>query len=235
MPAVSAPARVPVLIRALVLSCLLPSIGTAAPTSVPVGDTHVVLDAPSGYSDTTYLGSPRLQDLAESLTPASNRVLLFAISDDDLRKFTLGDPPDLRRYMVAVTPKSREREYISAARFRGMADDLRRGVTLPEAGADTLKLLEKQPIGKPAALAELRSDGSAVSYLQGTRLQPTKIPGLFGGDERQNYMLSTTTLVHLRGRAIDLAVFTLFNSPEDAAWVRAVTLRWIEDLQRLNR
>jgi hypothetical protein len=72
-------------LAALVLCSLLAGIsspGTAAPTSIPVGDTQVVLDAPSGYADTTYLGSPRLQDLAESLTPASNRVLLFAISDD---------------------------------------------------------------------------------------------------------------------------------------------------------
>ena len=224
---------------ALLLVSLLagaPSPAAAAPTSVPVGDTQVVLDAPSGYADTTYLGSPRLQDLAESLTPASNRVLLFAISDDDLRKFTLGDAPDYRRYMVAVIPKAQERERLSEARFRGLAEDLRRGFRLPEPGADMLKVLEKQPIGKPAALAELRSDATVVSYLQGTRLQPTKVPsGLFSTEERENYMFSTTTLLHLRGRAIDLAVFTLYSAPEDAAWVRSVTLRWIEDLQRLNR
>jgi hypothetical protein len=227
---------------AALLAALLPGLlagispaATAAPISVPIGDTRIVLDAPSGYADTAYLGSPRLQDLAESLTPASNRVLLFAISDDDLRKFTLGDPPDYRRYMVAVIPKAQEREHLDEARFRSLADELRRGLHLPEAGADPVKLLEKQPVGKPAALAELRNEATAVSYLQGTRLPPTKIPGLFGGSERQNYMLSTSTLVYLHGRAIDLAVFTLFSSADDAAWVRAVTQRWIEDLQRLNR
>jgi hypothetical protein len=227
---------------AALLALLLPGLlagispaATAAPISVPVGDTQIVLDAPSGYADTAYVGSPRLQDLAESLTPASNRVLLFAISDDDLRKFTLGDPPDFRRYMVAVTPKSQQRDHMNEAQFKNMADDLRRGAKLPGAGADTAKLLEKLPVGKASALAELRNDATAVSYLQGTRLQPTKIPGLFGSKERQNYMLSTTTLLYLRGRAIDLAVITLFDSPDDAAWVRSITLRWIEDLQRLNR
>jgi hypothetical protein len=225
-------------LTALVLCSVLagvPMPGTAAPTSIPVGDTQIILDAPAGYSDTMELGSPRLIDLAESLTPASNRVLLFAISDDDLRKFTLGDPPDFRRYMVVVTPKSRERERMSEAGFRRMAEEMRRAVQLPAPGTDALKLLEKQPVGKATALLELRDDAGAISYLQGTRLEPTKIPGLFSSDVRQNYMVSTTTLLMLRGHAVNLAVFTLYGTPDDSAWLRAVTLRWIDDLQRLNR
>jgi hypothetical protein len=194
-----------------------------------------VLDAPSGYADTTYLGSPRLQDLAESLTPASNRVLLFAISDDDLRKFTLGDPPDFRRYMVVVTSKSQERERLSEAAFRRLADAMRSASPAPQAGTDPMKLIEKQGVGKAATLVELRNDATVVSQLQGTRLEPTKIPGLFSSDVRQNYMLSSATLMILRGHPVNLAVFTLYGSPEDAAWVRAVTLRWIDELQRLNR
>ena len=223
---------------ALVLISMLagvPSAGTAAPTSVPVGDTQIVLDAPAGYSDTMELGSPRLLDLAESLTPASNRVLLFAISDDDLRKFTLGDPPDFRRYMVVVTPKSREREHMSEAGFRRLADEMRRAAQLPAPGTDALQLLEKQPVGKATTLLELRDDPGVVSYLQGTRLEPTKIPRLLGSDLRQNYMVSTTTLMMLRGHAVNLAVFTLYSSQDDSAWLRAATLRWIDDLQRLNR
>jgi len=223
---------------ALLLCSLLagaPSSGTAAPTSIPVGDTQVVLDAPSGYADTTYLGSPRLQDLAESLTPASNRVLLFAISDDDMRKFTLGDPPDFRRYMVVVTPKSQEREHLSESAFQRLLEEARRAAQVPAPGTDAIKLLEKQPVGKAATLIELRNDPSAAAYLQGTRLEPTKIPSLFKSEVRQNYMLSTTTLMILRGHAVNLAVFTLYNTPEDSVWVRALTLRWIEDLQRLNR
>ena len=55
-----------------------------------------MLDTPPGFTDTTELASPRLQDAAESLTPASNRILLFALTDADLRRFTLGDPLDMQ-------------------------------------------------------------------------------------------------------------------------------------------
>ena len=74
------------------------------------------LDAPPGFADTGFTGSPRLLELAEGLTSASNRILLFAISDADLRRFTIGDPLELRRYMLAATPKGMERDSVTSAR-----------------------------------------------------------------------------------------------------------------------
>ena len=217
-----------------VLSAALPLTCAAAPFAINVGDARIVLDAPAGYADTTFTGSPRLQELAESLTPASNRVLMFAISDGDLRRFTVGDPPDFRRYMIVVTPKGMERERLSVGAFQGLVDDAVRGFQpLPE-GAEIAKLLDKQPVGQALTLAELRRSTTLLSLLQGLRTPPTKTPGLFGGSEKQNYMISTSTLMHVRGRAISLAVFTVFETAEDVAWVRGVTLKWVEDVQRLN-
>ena len=72
---------------------------------------RIGLDAPSGFSDTTFTASPRLQELSEGLTPASNRILLFALSDADLRRFTLGDPLDLRDHdPAAVVRRGRDRQ-----------------------------------------------------------------------------------------------------------------------------
>lgn len=193
-----------------------------------------MLDAPAGYADTTFTGSPRLQELAESLTSASNRILLFAVSDADLRRFTVGDPPEFRRYMLVATPRVMERERIAPPAFQRMAEDALRGFRpLPES-TDTLKHLEAQPVGQPSALAELRREPAVVSLLSGTRLPPTKIPRLFGEEERQNFMLSTSTLMLMRGKALNLSIFTMYESAEDAAWLRAITLRWIDELQRLN-
>ena len=47
-------------------------------------------------------------------------------------------------------------------------------------------------------------------------------------------MLSTTTLMLVRGKALNLAIYTLYDSTADLDWVRATTARWIEELQRLN-
>ena len=94
----------------------------AAPFAVKVGAARLGLDAPPGFADTTFTGSPRLQEFAEALTSPSNRILLFAVSDGDLRKFTQGDPPDFRRYMIAVTPRDLEQERLDEQRFAEVAE-----------------------------------------------------------------------------------------------------------------
>jgi len=202
----------------------------AAPFAVQVGGARIGIDAPPGFSDTGFTGSPRLQELAESLTSASNRILLFAISDLDLRKFMAGDPPELRRYMIAVTPKSLEGERVTPAAFGELAGDTLRALG-PAAPAErqAREYLDSQPPGKPSLLAELRRERDIVSVVQGTRLPPT---GRF--EEKPLYLLTSTTLMLLRGKALSLSVYSAYESPADLEWIRSITVRWIGELQRLN-
>ena len=95
----------------------------AAPFTVRLGIEHVVLDTPPGFTDTIELASPRLQDLADTLTSASNRILIFALSDADVRRFTNGEKLDAKRYMIAVTPKGLERERVTPAQLSAYVAD----------------------------------------------------------------------------------------------------------------
>jgi hypothetical protein len=211
------------------VTLLAASQAVAAPFAVQLGDTRVGLDAPPGFSDTTFTGSPRLQELAEVLTSASNRILLFAISDGDLRRFTAGDTPDYRRYMIAVTPKGLERDRVSASAFQAFVADSLRELGTGPADANYAKFLDAQPVGKVSLLAELRKDPEVVSVLQGARL-----PGQGRYNEPPRYLLSSTTLLLLRGKALNLSVYSAYDAPADLDWIRATTTRWVEELQRLN-
>ncbi len=199
----------------------------AAPFAVQIGDTRLGLDAPPGFSDTSFTGSPRLQELAESITSASNRILMFALTDADLRRFTLGDQIEAKRYMVAVTPRGLERERVTLGAFTSLVTESLRelGKPPPAGTSDYPKYLDALQ-GRPALLAELRRDPNAVSILQGARLP--------SASETPKYMLSTTTLLLLRGKAINLTVYGAYDSPADLDWIRVITVRWIEELQRLN-
>jgi hypothetical protein len=206
----------------------------AAPFAIQLGDTRVALDAPPGFADTTFTGSPRLQDIAESLTSPSNRVLLFALSDGDLRRFTQGDIPDLKRFMIASTPKEFERERVTPAAFARLTGDLSRDLealrdlgNVPT-GTDYPGFLDRQAPGKAAALAEIVRQPDTLSLLQGTRLPAAR------SGEKPQYLLSSTTLLLVRGRVLSLAVYASYESPADPDWVRSVTVRWIEELKRLN-
>jgi len=202
----------------------------AAPFAVQIGEARVGLDTPPGFSDTTFTGSPRLQELAEALTSPSNRILLFAISDGDLRKLTQGDPPDLRRYMIAVTPRELERDRVAPQRFSELAGAAQRdlGERVP-AGKSFAEYFDKQPVGKSSVVRELRRDAEVLSLLLGSRVQPLpRSPG-------QQYALSTSSLVLVRGKTLSLSVYSAYDSAADLDWIRAITARWIDELQRLNR
>jgi hypothetical protein len=203
----------------------------AAPFAVQIGDVRLGMDAPAGFADTGFTGSPRLQELAEALTPASNRILMFAISDADLRRFTVGDAIEARRYMVAVTPRGLERDRTSPSAFTAFVSDSLRGLgTPPRAGTtDYRKFLDDTPPSRPTLLTELRRDPEIVSVLLGARL-PSE-----SRFDAPKYMLTTTTLLLVRGKTISLGVFGAYDNPEDLDWIRVITVRWIEELQRLNR
>lgn len=222
--------------RHLVLSLmLLLSVNAqAAPFAVQVGGSRIALDAPPGFADTSFTGSPRLQEMAEALTSASNRILLFAISDADLRRFTLGDPLEARRYMIVVTPRVLERDRITAAAFASFVAESLQGLeAAPAAGTDFRRHLEARP-GDQRLLAELRREPDAVSVLQGARLPTPPRASIFAEEKPPQYVLSTTSLVLLRGKALSLAVHALYETPGDLEWIRATTVRWIDDLRRLN-
>jgi hypothetical protein len=222
---------VPVLLAALLAT--LPAMGAAAPFSVRLGNERIVLDTVAGFTDTTELASPRLLDLGEALTSASNRVLLFALTDADLRRFRNGDPMDEKqRFLLAATPRTLERDRVTTEQFAGMIELSLRELGKPPAG-EIFKYLEKQPPGKASLLAELKRSDRMFSVLQGTRLLSPP-PGLFGKEKPAQYVVSTTTMLLLRGKALQLTVFTSFEGPQDVEWLKSTTERWTAELQRLN-
>ena len=216
-----------ILLAAVSLHC------AAAPFTVRLGVERIVLDTPPGFTDTTDLASPRLQDLAAELTSASNRILLFALTDADVRRFTSGDPVELQRYVIAVTPKGLERDRVTDAQFASLVSDAVRDLGKPVQPPDLVKFLESQQIGKANLLAELRREPTAVSILQATRTPSVPGPNFWSSSKPQ-YLLFTTSLVFVRGRALQLMVFGLYYTPTDLDWVTTATQRWVDELRRLN-
>lgn len=200
----------------------------AAPFAVQVGEARVALDAPPGFSDTQFTGSPRLIELAESMTPASNRILLFALEDADLRRFMIGDSVELRRTVLAVTPRAMERERLTPAAFQAFAAESLRDERAGLARGDVIAYLDSQPPGRANPIAPLRSDAEVVSVMLGTRMPPLR------PEAPPRYLVSSHTLMLVRGKALDVSVFSRFESQADLEWIRTATARWIDELQRLN-
>lgn len=224
-------------LRAAVVALLLAAAPAfAAPFAVQLGDIRIALDTPPGFTDAVDTGSPRVLELAQTLTSASNRILLFGMTDADFRRFSVGDPPEMRRYLIAVTPRAHERYRVSPSDFERYVTDVTRNLGKPPEISDYHKYLQKTPEGQPVLLAELRREPALVSLLQGARLAPIESQHLFTWEKPPpRYLLSTTTLLLLRHRALSLSIYTGYDSPQDLDWLLYTTKRWVEDLQRLNR
>jgi hypothetical protein len=197
-------------VRAFAVLLLVVSLETlSAPFAVQVGDTRIALDSPPGFADSSFTGSPRLQELAEQQTSPSNKILMFAIADGDLRKFMTGDRPEFRRYMLVVTPRALERERVTTQVFRDL---------VAKSSAEAVA----------AGNIELRKSEDQFSVMQRTVLPPQR------RNDKPQAVLATRTLLLVRGKTLDLTVFAAEESPADVDWIRAITTRWVEDLQRLN-
>lgn len=215
-------------VRALAIPLLALSLHCAAePFAVRIGDMRMVLEPPPGFADTLDLGSPRLQELAESLTSASNRILLFALTDADLRLFSRGDTPALHRYLLLATPRALERDSVGLSQFRDFAAQAARSLGEAAEPSDAKAFLQAQALGRANLLRVLRRDPLAVSLLMGSRLPPRY------GDTPQ-YLLFTSTQLLLRGKVLTVSVYTGYDDAADAAWLLDMTQRWTAELQRLN-
>lgn len=201
----------------------------AAPFAVQVGEMKLALDTPSGFADVQATGSPRLLELGEQLTSATNKILLFALEDGDVRRFTVGDSPELRRYAIIVTPRDLQTARVTAAGFRSLVTDAMRDVgTPPDPKLALRTYLDAEP-RRPKLIAELRKEQDVVSIMQGARL-----PDPPRSKSEPRYLLNSVTFMLVRGKALNLSLYTLHGGPDDVEWLRAATLRWIEELQQLN-
>lgn len=221
--------------RALIVSLSLAAAfqAGAAPVIVSVGGERLVVDTVPGISDTMNLASPRLIDLAESLTTASNRILLFGLTDADIRRFMQGEKTDLKRYMLMTTPMHLERERVTAAQFKMLVDDAQRDAGAPPVGIDFKKHLDEQGKTRPVALEQLKQTDTIYSVLIGARLPDEG--GFASWWSKPQYVLSTNTFLLVRNRALSLSVYSNYDTPADVEWIRFVTDRWIQTLQNLNK
>ena len=216
-------------------AALTPLTCAAAPFAVRLGTEKIALDTIPGFSDTTELASPRLQDLAADLTSLANRVLLFALTEADLRRFQNGERMDKkRRYLLVATPKELERERVRPEGFNTLVSSSIQEIGKLEQVPDLIKFLEERPIGLTQFLGELRNEPTTVTLLQATRLAPLPGERLFDRSTPQ-YLLFTTSYVLVRGKALIVSVYTLYFDQADMDWVKVATQRWVDELKRLNR
>ena len=91
-----------------------------------------------------------------------------------------------------------------------------------------MKFLDTQPPGAREPLAELRKDADVsrscrARAARARLLRALAVPAVHA-----------RTLILVRGKALNLSVYTQYDGPADLEWIRTITARWIDELKRLN-
>jgi len=137
----------------------------------------------------------------------------------------------LKYYLLAVTPRALEQDRMSLQAFERYVRDGLRGLGKPIKG-DFTKVLETRPMGEAVVIAELLTDPDAAAVLRAIRIPPPE--GLFSYFKPSQYVLSSSAVILLRGKALTLSLTSGYESKADIDAMRTVMLRWIDDLRRLN-
>jgi len=143
------------------------------------------------------------------------------------RRFSAGDAPELRRYLLVATPRAMERESVGLSQFRAFAADAVRTMGNPVEPPDLRGYLDGIPVGRTVLLRELQHTPVIVQLLAASRLPPRT-------ESEPEYLLYTHTLMLLRGKALQVSVYTRFATAADRDWLLGLTQRWTGEIQRLN-
>ena len=102
--------------RAATASLLLSLGFPCAGVEVDIGGAKVALPAPEGFIEVSSLHPPS-RELAETLTPPSNRLLAVYMSQSDLDAVNTGESATWARYMVVQTDRQSESFTIAKSDF----------------------------------------------------------------------------------------------------------------------
>lgn len=64
---------------------------------------------------------------------------------------------------------------------------------------------------------------------------PDKPGATFWQSDTPQFLCFTTTLFLVRGKALQLQVYTLYDGPADTEWLKTITQRWQDELLRINK
>jgi hypothetical protein len=212
----------------LIAGAWLSLVGLAAlAADASIGGVALALPAPAGYHDAATI-APSLVKFGESLAPSANRVLGFYVHAEDRQRILGGLGPQLKRYHLAQTDRSREQTPVSAAQFNEL-----RGLIRAEMKNLADEKTAAQPaagIGKTSPLGIFIDRDDAIAFLASVNY-PREVNG-----RQENLPVAVATAITLvKGRQVSLYSYFIRQDDADIAQAKEASRAWLAAVQKANR
>lgn len=208
-----------------------------------VGDAKIMLVAPKGDFAQVTAEVPELARLGKEFTPPSNRLLAHFVRTSDLQPKTAGRNVVFTRYFLVQTSLKGESIAVDPGQF-GRAKKIfhaQQAEMLTKLDPPVAALAPRIDKLKAAELAGLKPGDflpagiyqdteRALSFGTLSRLQYTE-----GSYKAESLMLTVTTILLIKQKAIFLYTYARFNGPADLAWAKSTSLAWSNEILALNQ
>jgi hypothetical protein len=234
--------RVLVALALMLVQAVVQAQSDAAPHRVTVGPAEVLLPLPVGFAEAS-TDAPALWRTGELLTPPSNRLLAFFVSAGDLQRVVAGQAPDMRRYFMVQTFRAAERDTFTDKGFAEIKDVLRSQykTALQQVPLQTKEHLDaaSRQLGKQAGRPELTLKVGEMLPLEvfderATSLSIAALSKVVINTDavvREIPLAMAMTTLAARGKIVYFYAYSVYDSPQDIAWCRQVTLDWLAELR----
>lgn len=217
----------------------------AEPYTASVGLKLLKLPVPAGAVEPSR-SVPPLRQMAERMTPPSNRLLALFVEQADETVARAGQPPSMARYYMVQSLRQTEAGSVGVGEFREVRQMLRQQYQ------QILVQAAPQVQGHLDSAAQAMGRDSGVEGLQ---LKVGEMKGLDVFDEREHSIsllaltqvevqagdrverapmaMSITTGI-LQGKVVYFYAYARYTGPADLEWLRQVTRDWVQRAAQAN-
>jgi hypothetical protein len=210
--------------------------GAQAQTTInPLQVGGVTIDAPAlaGFNEISQI-SPDVVALAQTMIPATNRLLGVYLSDRDYEKLVNGESPDFDRYMFIQVHRELENKNISRADFREISTQLKaqQDTILDDVREDVGKIFDSasnqiskdydvsldMQLGDQKSLGVFLDQPNAVAFTSLVKYQ-----GSLEGESFDYVMAGSTMLMKVKRRLLYVYLYSQYETQADVDWVESRT------------
>ena len=206
---------------------LLGSIANAETQNIQieVGGVKIDVQAPIGFHEISSL-SPETRNLAETMTPPSNRLLAIFVSEDDLGRIMKGEVPKFGRYMLLQVFRELENTNISNGQFRQLVAQIKaQQNTLPK----EYELSQKMKIGEHVPLGVFFEQSNAIGFASLVKYQAEA-----EGEKLDYVVAGGTSFIRVKQKVLYAYVYGTYENQDDLNWVRSKSREWVNSLLTFN-
>ncbi len=200
---------------------------TSRDVILKVGKASVVLPPPAGFEEVSRT-APQLAQMGRQMTAQSNRFVALYMPAGFVERLQRGEMADLNRYMSVQTIRATEKMVYEGSAIAELFSTVRREMTTS---------LTTQNFDQGGVAVQRQGAAGAIfdeTPYSISAIHTVNFNATVGGENRAGQMVTATTFAIIKGKVLNIVVFTPYTSPRDLQWAKDTTTAWVRDIAQVN-